>query len=195
MHSKLESLKETVEYAEEKLVAATQSILEDILREKGMSKTDLAKRMGVSKSRVSQIFSDNQNFTFRLVANAFHALGEEMCVSRVSGKVEHKSLESVSEDCVSLDDKFREISHGFEWIDREIEIGGQPVRESALSKKDVADLLKEALQAVIIQSGETLHSRHSRERDHDKATVSDWSQAGDASNVIPMFQRKAAVNG
>lgn len=196
MNDKLMSLRNTAEYAEEKLVASAQSLLEEILQERGMSKTDLAKKMGVTKARVSQIFSDHQNFTFRLVANAFHALGEELYLGRESQRIQYKSAEVLGADCtLSFEDKTREISHGFEWLDRQIELGGQPIQTGMLSKSDVAELLKEALRAAFARSGESKETRQSRERDHNRATALDWSQTNSGSNVIPMVQKKASGNG
>lgn len=196
MNDKLQSLRGTAEYAEEKLVARAQSLLEGILQEKGMSKTDLAKKMGVSKARVSQIFSDNQNFTFRLMAKAFYALGEELSLCREAERVEHKSLPAHYANCeVSFKDKTREISHGFEWLDFPLHQGGQSIHGNVLSKSDVAGLLEDALHSIIQQSGESMISRHARERDHDRATTLDWSQTNAGSNVIPMVRKRAAGNG
>jgi transcriptional regulator with XRE-family HTH domain len=65
-------------FAEEALVVDAQSFLHRLMVEKGINRTQLANAMGVSKARVSQIFSDEcKNFTVRLLARACHALGEE----------------------------------------------------------------------------------------------------------------------
>ncbi|WP_295527196.1 helix-turn-helix transcriptional regulator [Novosphingobium sp. Chol11] len=54
-----------------------QSFLHQLMVEKGINRSQLAKAMGVSRARVSQIFSDEcKNFTIRLLARAVHALGE-----------------------------------------------------------------------------------------------------------------------
>lgn len=64
-------------FAEEAFVVDVQSFLHHMMEEKGISRADLAKAMGVSKARVSQIFSDEaKNFTVRLLARAAHAMGE-----------------------------------------------------------------------------------------------------------------------
>lgn len=69
-------------YAEEALVVDAQGILQHLLDERGMSRADLARAMGVSRARVSQLFSDEcKNFTIRLWARALFALGEEAVVS------------------------------------------------------------------------------------------------------------------
>lgn len=81
MNEQLANLRRSPEFAEEMLVADVQSVLEQLMHDKGCSRTDLARLMGVSKARVTQIFSDQHNFTIRLIARAFHALGEQVCLS------------------------------------------------------------------------------------------------------------------
>lgn len=69
-------------YAEEALVVNAQGLLQELLEEKGMTRADLARAMNVSRSRVTQLFSDDcKNFTIRLWARALFALGEEAVVS------------------------------------------------------------------------------------------------------------------
>jgi transcriptional regulator with XRE-family HTH domain len=80
MNDRVQRLEASTDFAEEMLVAEIQSVLEELLEQKGYSRTDLAKRMGVTKARVTQIFSDTQNFTVRLIARAFHALGEKVVI-------------------------------------------------------------------------------------------------------------------
>jgi len=64
-------------FAEEAFVVDAQLFLHSLMEEKGFSRADLASAMGVSRARVSQVFSDEcKNFTLRLFARAVHALGE-----------------------------------------------------------------------------------------------------------------------
>jgi transcriptional regulator with XRE-family HTH domain len=64
-------------YAEEAFVVDVQSFLQELMEEKGLTRSQLAEAMGVSRARISQIFSDEcKNFTVRLLAKAVHALGE-----------------------------------------------------------------------------------------------------------------------
>ncbi|PXA98493.1 hypothetical protein DMC47_08315 [Nostoc sp. 3335mG] len=64
-------------FAEEAFVVDVQSFLHHMMEEKGFSRADLAKAMGVSRARITQIFSDeSKNFTVRLLARAAHAMGE-----------------------------------------------------------------------------------------------------------------------
>lgn len=71
--------KRSVVFAEEALVVDVQAFLHRLMLEKGMSRAQLADAMGVTKARVSQIFSDEcKNLTVRLLARAVYALGEEV---------------------------------------------------------------------------------------------------------------------
>jgi transcriptional regulator with XRE-family HTH domain len=64
-------------FAEEAFVVDVQILLNQIMKEKGYSRADLARAMNVSRARITQIFSDEcKNFTVRLLARAMHAMGE-----------------------------------------------------------------------------------------------------------------------
>lgn len=64
-------------FAEEAFVVDVQIFLNQIMKEKGFSRADLARAMNVSRARITQIFSDDcKNFTVRLLARAMHAMGE-----------------------------------------------------------------------------------------------------------------------
>lgn len=63
---------------EESFVVDVQSYLQELMNLRGMTRSELANAMGVSRARVTQIFSDEcTNLTVRLLARAAHALGEE----------------------------------------------------------------------------------------------------------------------
>lgn len=65
-------------FAEEAFVVEVQGLLHDIMVAKGISRAELARQMGVSRARITQLFSaDCKNFTVRILARAMHALGEE----------------------------------------------------------------------------------------------------------------------
>lgn len=63
---------------EEGFVVEVQSFLQELMNAEGVTRAELARRMGVSRARVTQIFSDEcKNLTVRLLAKAAHALGQE----------------------------------------------------------------------------------------------------------------------
>ena len=71
-------------FREEFFIAEAQSRLGDLMEIKGITRAELARRLDVSRARVTQIFSDeSKNFTVRLLVRSFLALGEEpMIISR-----------------------------------------------------------------------------------------------------------------
>lgn len=67
---------------EEGLVADAQLMLHELMLAKGITRAELAERLGVSRARVSQLFSSEcRNFTIRLFARAVYALGEKPSVT------------------------------------------------------------------------------------------------------------------
>lgn len=63
---------------EERFIVDVQVYLQELMDLRGFNKTKLAAAMGVSRGRISQIFSDEcTNLTVRLLARAVHALGDE----------------------------------------------------------------------------------------------------------------------
>lgn len=70
-------------FAEEDFVVELQTLLHQMMEEKGVTRADLARAMGVTRARVTQIFSDAcTNFTVRLLARAYLALGETPEIGR-----------------------------------------------------------------------------------------------------------------
>ena len=64
--------------AQEDFVAEIQALVHDMMERKSVSRAELAKRLGVSKPRVTQFFSgDGSNLTARTIARIFHALDEK----------------------------------------------------------------------------------------------------------------------
>lgn len=72
------SVQRSVVAVEEGFVVEVQSYLQELMNNAGISRSELARRMGVSRARVTQIFSDDcTNLTIRLLAKAAYAMGEE----------------------------------------------------------------------------------------------------------------------
>lgn len=64
--------------AEDALIVNVQFAIHNLLEAKGMSRAELARALGVSEARVSQLFDDNpKNLTLRTIARIFYVLGEE----------------------------------------------------------------------------------------------------------------------
>ena len=63
--------------AEEQLIWRTQSIIQRELNKQGLKHRDLARRLGVSVARISQLMGDDpRNLTIRTVARILYQLGE-----------------------------------------------------------------------------------------------------------------------
>ena len=68
--------------AEESLIADVQVVIHNLMEDSHVSRADLARALGVSEARVSQMFSDAApNLTLRTMARIFRALGEECRVT------------------------------------------------------------------------------------------------------------------
>lgn len=86
-----EGIERAAIFAEEDFVVEAQTFLHSLMEEKGVSRSDLARAMGVSRARVTQIFSDEcKNFTVRLLARATHALGETPKLGRKSDRKQNE---------------------------------------------------------------------------------------------------------
>ena len=63
--------------AEAAFILLAQTEMQKIMNRKGLRYRDLARRMGVTEARVSQMFGDTAtNLTIKTVARVFHQLGE-----------------------------------------------------------------------------------------------------------------------
>jgi antitoxin component HigA of HigAB toxin-antitoxin module len=65
----------------EAFVADTQFRLHQLMKAKGVSRAELAERLGVSKARVSAMFGGNTNLTLQTIGHVLHALGERGVLS------------------------------------------------------------------------------------------------------------------
>ncbi|MGB7374816.1 helix-turn-helix domain-containing protein [Pontixanthobacter sp.] len=91
---------QTDEFREEYFVAEAQARLANILEEKGVTRAELARKLDISRARVTQIFSDDAtNLTLRLLARSYLALGEEPIVmtKREYERLQRRARHSQSE--------------------------------------------------------------------------------------------------
>jgi len=71
-------IREQMTEAEENFLIDFQFLIQDLIVEKGISRSELAKRAGVSKARLSQILSAEANPTVKTFARLFEALGTKV---------------------------------------------------------------------------------------------------------------------
>jgi transcriptional regulator with XRE-family HTH domain len=85
-------------------------VLAEFMEEQGISKVELARRMGIKPSRVTAILSGSGNFTFLTAVRAARAVGAKFhhCLAPVSHKVRWNSWdESTSSEflCIVASDQ------------------------------------------------------------------------------------------
>lgn len=77
MENKFQNLLASDLFKEEHFVAEVQAKLAELMDSKGFSRAELARKLGVSRARVTQIFSDDaKNLTLRLLVRSYLALDE-----------------------------------------------------------------------------------------------------------------------
>ncbi len=64
-------------FQQERAIYEATELLEDVMRETGVTRTELAKRLGKSKGWVTQLLDGEANKTIRTIADAFAVLGRE----------------------------------------------------------------------------------------------------------------------
>jgi DNA-binding phage protein len=83
--------------AEENFLIDIQFLLQKVLTDKGVTRSVLAKKRGISKARLSQIFAAEANPTVKSCARLFHALGEELTVSVKNSERKTPSMDENSD--------------------------------------------------------------------------------------------------
>jgi transcriptional regulator with XRE-family HTH domain len=68
-------------YQQERLLLEAALLIRHILKEKGISKADLAKRIGKSKAYVTQLLDGSVNMTLRTISDVLNALGYSLRLS------------------------------------------------------------------------------------------------------------------
>lgn len=110
---------------EEGFVVDVQVFLHEMMVEKQVSRAELARRMGVSRGRVTQIFSDDcKNLTIRLLARATHALGEVPMIDsdltrRLRDEREQETQNEIIATASNVHPMWRDASEGGNLADRE----------------------------------------------------------------------------
>ncbi|TMM50194.1 helix-turn-helix domain-containing protein [Qipengyuania marisflavi] len=165
MSNKFSDLFKSDEFKEEFFVAEAQARLQMLLEDRGVTRAELSRKLGVSRARVTQIFSDDaKNLTLRLLARSFIALGEEPVVLE---KSEYERLVR----CAEEEKSNRKVRH----------------RTCTDGQEDV---LTASLIAEALRSSEQLHSSEGDKLSRRSSTAKTWAEYG--SNVVPM---RRAANG
>lgn len=83
--------------AEVDLVIDFQFLVQDLVENRGLNRSELAEKIGISRARLSQLLSSGANPTLHNVARILYALGEEASIS-----VKRKIKKSASEKSDSI---------------------------------------------------------------------------------------------
>ncbi|MHB8382164.1 MAG: helix-turn-helix domain-containing protein [Candidatus Binataceae bacterium] len=70
---------------QERLILEVTELLSAALEESGLTKSELARRLGKTKGFVSQLFSGGRNLTLRTISDVADALGVKISVEAKSG--------------------------------------------------------------------------------------------------------------
>lgn len=84
MASYIDKIRSTPEGAkmlrQEKFILEVTELICKFMKQQGVSRTELAERMGKSKGRVSQLLDGEANLTLRTLSDIFDALGHKVVV-------------------------------------------------------------------------------------------------------------------
>jgi transcriptional regulator with XRE-family HTH domain len=121
--------------AQEALILDATEAIVSLLEEKGVSRQELAKRLGKSKSFVTQILSGERNMTLRTLADVGYALGHTFSLAPATPAAESEA---------ALRDLFKPLSAGMAWG----KISTDAVRERLRAAEDApVDVHEYALAA------------------------------------------------
>jgi DNA-binding phage protein len=126
--------------AEENLLIDFQFLLQGLLDKHNMSRADLARKTGLSKARLSQIFSSEANPTVKTLARVFHALGENL-------RLEVQEIDSSDVLEREITAVIATVPAGQWKVESESTLHEGEMRRGRSSKAQVAGLLREAIGA------------------------------------------------
>lgn len=85
-------------------------LIQELIENEGITRTELASRIGITKARLSQLMRPEANPTVRTVVDIFHALGAELSLSLKSKQQNHDDA-SVSDQPTEIYASGDEVLH------------------------------------------------------------------------------------
>jgi len=79
----INSLPISLEFYQEMFLLRAQELIAELMEQKGISRSQLAKRTGLSNSRITFMLSDERNLTLRTLAKVCYHLGYEVIPSAI----------------------------------------------------------------------------------------------------------------
>jgi DNA-binding phage protein len=98
-------------FQQERLVLEVTELLHVIMEEKNIKRSELAKMLGRSRGRITQILDGNENLTLHTVADAFSAMGKMLCV-----KAKDIAIKEVPFDVVMPTQTYSTERHNIRWV-------------------------------------------------------------------------------
>jgi transcriptional regulator with XRE-family HTH domain len=77
------------ELEQERLILDVTEMICELMNEAGVSRAELAARLGTSKSHVTQLLAGNRNFTIRTLSDVLVALGSRAIPGSMSLSIEY----------------------------------------------------------------------------------------------------------
>lgn len=71
-------------FAQEELIDEATELIARTMNRNSVSKSELARRIGVTKPYISQLFSGSRNLTLRTFADLMHAMGHKVLLTSTS---------------------------------------------------------------------------------------------------------------
>lgn len=101
---------------QERLLVQVAISINRLMKDVGMSRTELAKRLGLTKGRVSQILSGQRNLTLRTLADIYTALQSRAEVREATPPRASETWQRVKVPCVQVmrpaETKYRRLRYG-----------------------------------------------------------------------------------
>lgn len=128
---------------QEAAILDATELLCQLMKEAGISRSDLAARMGTTKSNITQILDGSRNMTIRTLSDVMTYLGHEFrasCKSRQTKDQPHVVVRVVAEFLISMADS----SPAFDSVNQNIEfqqLDDFPVRQSRPASREAVQLV------------------------------------------------------
>lgn len=130
-------------YVEENFVAQVQHEISRIMKFKGVSRAELARRMKVSAPLITQMLGDDDaNLTLRTVARIFDALGEKASIS-IRSELKTIALETKSATSGKLPVGWGCVVSNDQWS-HDNGLGHPQMNESADAASDWMNIVRKA---------------------------------------------------
>ena len=89
-------------FQQERLILDITELMDKALKETGTRRAALAKALGLSRGRITQVLGGDENLTLRTIADVFTAMGKHLATSLEPIDIEPEHWYSMCEKVVTL---------------------------------------------------------------------------------------------